>query len=159
MLLWPVEFGYSLPLLLLQYPLPLASVGCVILLLMPCTLNKSICVTPPESRQSNVYVQVALFRHQLSSGGGSPTSTSSSASSLSSSVGSTTGLHYSNTYTPSQPEDVLVHLSSWSALVMHSPGTTSPTYQCPLHPPQFGHLVWHAIWAWLKSRSGESRDH
>ena len=81
-----------------------------------------------------------------------PTSASLSASSLSTSIGSTVAwlattawstmsFHSYHICATSQPENIVqVRSFSWSTLVIHSPGITSPIYQCQPYPPQFRHL-------------------
>ena len=78
-------------------------------------------------------------------GGASPMSISVSASSTSSSIGPSTGRHCSYACTTSWPRADQNCLSTWSALAMHSPGTTSSMYQCLPSPPQFGHLQFGAL--------------
>ena len=73
-------------------------------------------------------------------GGASPTSISASASSTSSSIGPSMGHHSSYACATSWPGADRDCSSTWSALAMHSPGTTSSMYQWLPSPPQFGHL-------------------
>ena len=72
-------------------------------------------------------------------------SASLSTSSRSTSTGSTMGLQSSYTCATFWPGDDQVCSSCWSALVTHSPGTISFTYQYPPCLPKFGHLQFSTL--------------
>ena len=110
--------------------------------LTPSPLHLVILATRPNAghRQHSHQWCWHLFRCQISSGGASPMSIPVSASLTSSSIAPSMGCHSSYTCATSRPKADRDRSSTWSALAMHSPRTTSSAYQCPPSPPQFGHL-------------------
>ena len=120
----------------------------------------------PTTWLPRLHAQIPAITSKVASGTGiywgttslikgiSPISISSSASSISSSIGPSTGCHSCYTCSTSWPRANQDCSSSWSALAMHSPGTTcSAYYACQaLHNLGTSSLACHPgtaqTWRW-----------